>query len=160
MELRELAIKKLKDRGVTLDDIAEITYDLQKNYIKDVTKEECLKMVNEVLDKRECIHTILTGIALDEVAEKGLIEKEICDLITNDNKLYGVDEILALGITNLFGSIALTNFGYTDKIKPGIIGTVDKLGKEKKGCYTFLDDIICAIASSAASRLAHNKGNK
>lgn len=158
MNLRDLAVKKLNERGVSLDSIANIVYDLQKPYIEDVTIDICLKMVNEILDKRECVYTILTGIAIDEVAEKGLIEKEICELITDDNKLYGVDEILALGITNVFGSIALTNFGYLDKTKPDIIGKVDMLGKEKKGCYTFLDDIICAIASSAASRLAHYKG--
>ena len=159
MELRELAIEKLKGRGVLLDDIAKITYDLQIKYI-NVTFDECMKMVYEVLDKRECIHAILTAIAIDEVAEKELIDKEICDLINNDNKLYGMDEILALGITNLFGSIALTNFGYLDKTKPSIIGVVDNLGKEKKGCYTFLDDIICALAASAASRLAHNRGSQ
>lgn len=158
MELRDLAVSKLDERGITIESIAEITYDLQKKYLEDVTMGECIKMVNEVIDKREVIHTILTGLAIDEVAEKKLIDKEICDLICNDNKLYGSDEILALGITNLFGSIALTNFGYADKIKPGIIGVVDKLGKEKKGCYTFIDDILCAIAASAASRLAHNRG--
>lgn len=157
MELRELAIKKLEERGVKLTDIAEITHELQGKYLNDLTCEECLEMVNQVLDKREVIHTILTGIAIDEVAEKGLIDKEVCDLIKADNGLYGMDEILALGITNLFGSIALTNFGYTDKNKPGIIGKVDKEGKEGIKCNTFLDDIIGAIAASAAARLAHNK---
>lgn len=157
MELRDLAVEKLKQRGVSLNDIAEITYNLQIKYF-ETSMDECMKMVNEVLDKRECIHAVLTAITLDEVAEKELIDKEICDLIRNDNKLYGMDEILALGITNLFGSIALTNFGYLDKVKPGIIGVVDNLGKEKKECHTFLDDILCAIASSAASRLAHTKG--
>ena len=35
--------------------------------------------------------------------------------------VYGIDEILALSIVNIHGSIALTNFGYADKLKPGII---------------------------------------
>lgn len=158
MELRDLAIKKLEERGVLLQDIADITFNLQDKYQDNLTCDECLEMVNQVLDKREVIHTILTGIALDEVAEKGLIDKEVCDLIKADNGLYGMDEILALGITNLFGSIALTNFGYTDKNKPGIIGKVDKEGKEGIKCNTFLDDIIGAIAASAAARLAHTRG--
>ena len=160
MELRDLAIKKLEERGVKLQDIADITFSLQDPYHKDLCYGECIDMVNQVLDKREVIHTILTGIALDEVAEKGLIDKDICDLIKNDNGLYGMDEILALGITNLFGSIALTNFGYTDKNKPGIIGVIDKEGKEGTKCNTFLDDIVGAIASSAAARLAHTRGNE
>lgn len=158
MELRELAIKKLEERGVTLQDIADITFSLQERYQDNLKCDECLEMVNQVLDKREVIHTILTGIALDEVAEKGLIDKEVCDLIKADNGLYGMDEILALGITNLFGSIALTNFGYTDKNKPGIIGKVDKEGKTTNKCNTFLDDIIGAIAASATARLAHTRG--
>ena len=157
MELKELAIKKLNDRGVTLNDIAKITYELQIPYINNVTLEDALNVLDEVLNKREVIHTILTAIAIDEIAEKKLIEKEVCDLICNDNKLYGVDEILALGITNLFGSIALTNFGYLDKVKPDIIGIVDKKGKDKEGCYTFLDDVICALVSSSCSRLAHKR---
>ena len=115
MNLVDLAKEKLLERGASLESIAELTYNLQEKYYENIEMEECLKMVNEVISKRECTHAILTAIALDEIAEKGLINKEICDLITEDNKLYGMDEILALGITNLFGSIALTNFGYLDK---------------------------------------------
>jgi phosphatidylglycerophosphatase A len=155
MELGELAIKKLEERGVKIDDIAQITLFLQEKYIKGLNIEECKKAVLQVLSKRETINAVLTGISLDEVAEKGLIEKEICDLITNDAGLYGIDEILALSIVNVHGSIALTNFGYADKIKPGIVKVVDNMGKEKVRCTTFLDDIVSAIAASAASRIAH-----
>jgi phosphatidylglycerophosphatase A len=84
------------------------------------------------------------------------MDEEVNNLIRNDNGLYGLDEILALSIVNMNGSIALTNFGYLDKLKPGIIGIVDKEGKTHKKCHTFLDDIVCAIASSAASRIAHS----
>ena len=160
MELIDLAIKKLEERGVTLQDIADITFSLQDKYHEDLCYSECTDMVNQVLDKREVIHTILTGIALDEVAEKELIDKDVCDLIKANNGLYVMDKILALGITNLFGSIAITNFGYVDKNKPGIIGEKDKEGKEGITCNTFLDDIVGAIAASAAARLAHTRGNE
>ena len=74
-----------------------------------------------------------------------------------DDGLFGVDEVLAYGICNIYGSIALTNFGYIDKVKPGIIG---KLNERKEGvCNTFLDDIVGALAASAASRMAHEKGS-
>lgn len=156
MGLEILAIKKLAERGVTINDIAEVTLFLQGKYLKDLTIEDCIDSVMKVIAKRESINAILTAIAIDEVAEKGLIDKEICNLITEDNGLYGIDEILALSIVNVHGSIALTNFGYADKIKPGIVGVIDKLGKQKKQCHTFLDDIVCAIAASASSRIAHN----
>ncbi len=74
-------------------------------------------------------------------------------MIENDEPLYGCDEILALSIVNVFGSIGLTNFGYIDKMKPGILEVLnDKTGKQKN---TFLDDIVGAIAASASSRIAH-----
>jgi phosphatidylglycerophosphatase A len=155
MELEKLAIKKLEERGVTIQDIAEVTLFLQEQYIKGLNIEECKKAVLQVLSKRETINAVLTGIAIDEIAEKKLIDKEICDLITGDAGLYGIDEILALSIVNVHGSIALTNFGYADKIKPGIVKVIDNMGKEKVKCTTFLDDIVSAIAASAASRLAH-----
>jgi phosphatidylglycerophosphatase A len=154
--LRELAIKKLEERGVTISDIASIVYNLQGSYQK-ITLEECSDMVMYIISKRETIYTILTGIALDEVAEKGLLDEEVNELIKKDEGLYGLDEILALSIVNMNGSIALTNFGYLDKMKPGIIGFIDKEGKKGIKCHTFLDDIISAIASSAASRIAHSR---
>lgn len=61
---------------------------------------------------------------------------------------------MAYGICNLYGSIALTNYGYIDKEKPLIIGKLNEKGPQ---CNTFLDDIVGAIAASAASRLAHNR---
>lgn len=153
--MRELAIKKLEERGVTVHDIAVIVKDIQGGY-QELTIEQCEKMVNYILDKRETIYTVLTGIAIDEGAEKNLFDDQINKLINDDNGLYGLDEILALSIVNMNGSIALTNFGYLDKTKPGIIGKVDKEGKDSIRCHTFLDDIICAIAASAASRIAHS----
>lgn len=155
MEHYDLAIKKLKDRGVTINDIAEVTLFLQTKYIKGLTLDHCIEEVKNVIKKRESTNAILTGIALDEMAEKKLIDKELCDIIIDDQGLYGIDEILALSIVNVHGSIALTNFGYADKIKPGIVKVVDNDGHQDGKCNTFLDDIICAIAASAASRIAH-----
>ncbi len=155
MNLRELAIKKLEERGVTVHDIALIAMSIQEKY-QNITCEQCEEMVNHILDKRETIYTVLTGIAIDEGAEKGLFNEEINKLINDDAGLYGIDEILALSIVNMNGSIALTNFGYLDKTKPGVIGKIDQEGKKSDKCHTFLDDIICAIAASAASRIAHS----
>jgi phosphatidylglycerophosphatase A len=68
--------------------------------------------------------------------------------------LYGIDEIMALGIVNVYGSIGFTNYGYIDKVKPGILA---KLNDHESGqIHTFLDDLIGAIAAAAASRLAHS----
>ncbi|MFP4177957.1 MAG: phosphatidylglycerophosphatase A, partial [Acholeplasmataceae bacterium] len=66
-----------------------------------------------------------------------------------------VDEVLALAIVNVYGSIGLTNFGYVDKSKLGVIKKLDESGKSPDICHTFLDDIVGAIAAAAASSLAH-----
>ncbi|HKL47654.1 MAG TPA: phosphatidylglycerophosphatase A, partial [Candidatus Izemoplasmatales bacterium] len=99
---------------------------------------------------------ILTGIELDVLAEKKMLSEPLQSLIDGDNPLYGIDEILVLSIVNVYGSIGFTNFGYVDKLKPGIIGKLDEQGKEKDRCNTYLDDIIGAIAAAAASSIAHN----
>lgn len=156
VEMKDICIKRIQDRGVELNDIAEIVYDLQKKYIPDLTLDVCAEAVDRVLSKREVHNAILTGIELDVLAEKKMLSEPLQTLIDSDNPLYGIDEILVLSICNVYGSIGLTNFGYVDKMKPGIIGKLDKKGKETDSCHTFLDDIIGAIAAAAASSVAHN----
>ena len=73
-------------------------------------------------------------------------------MLRNDDNLYGIDEILSLSIVNVYGSIGLTNFGYLDKLKPGIIGSIND---KKNSVNTFLDDIVAAIAAAASARIAH-----
>ena len=109
-----------------------------------------------VLSKREVQHAIMTAIELDVLAEKKLMEnKALQDILTRDEGLYGVDEVLAYGICNLYGSIALTNVGFIDKKKYGIIAKLNEGGKNTGVVNTFIDDIVGAIAASAASRFAH-----
>ncbi len=152
-------IDLLESRGVKLDDIAECVCILQKPFYPDLKMDEALEMIENVLSKREVQHAILTGINMDIMSERNLlVTKELEEILNGDYSLYGVDEVLAYGICNIYGSIALTNYGYVDRVKPGIIG---ELNNHTEGrCNTFLDDIVGAIAASAASRLAHTKGEK
>ncbi|WP_010270997.1 phosphatidylglycerophosphatase A family protein [Paenibacillus senegalensis] len=145
----------LKKRGIERVAIAELVLNLQRQYYDDLTLEECLASIDKVLAKREVQNAVLTGIQLDILADEGKLFPPLQDMIEHDEGLYGCDEILALSIVNVYGSIGLTNFGYLDKVKPGIIGELN----DKKGemIHTFLDDIIGAIAASAASSIAHNK---
>jgi phosphatidylglycerophosphatase A len=151
----QITIDTLEKRGVKLEDIAEITFDLQKKYIPNLTLEYCLDHVKKVCKKREVQHAVITGIELDVLAEKGLLSEPLSSILLNDYGLYGIDEIMALSIVNVYGSIGFTNFGYVDKVKPGIIGVLDKEGKKPDRCNTFLDDIVGAMAAAAASSIAH-----
>lgn len=147
----------LVKRGVTIDDITDLVYFLQVDYHTNLNIEDCRENVERVLHKREVQNAILTGIQLDMLAEKGLLEEPLLDIIKRDESLYGVDEVISLSIVNVYGSIGFTNFGYIDKLKPGIL---EKLNDKESGmCHTFLDDIVGAIAAAASSRLAHQVAN-
>lgn len=150
----EKCIALLKERGVDLLDIADCALHLQQKYHPEVTKEACLEIVHSVIAKREVQHAIITGIQLDKLAESSQpMDDDLREILLNDTSLYGIDEVLAYGICNLYGSIALTNYGFIDKEKPCIIG---KLNQHSKQCNTFLDDIVGAIAAATASKIAHN----
>lgn len=145
----------LHKRGVTTLEIAELVMMLQQKYYPNLTMEECVHNVEQVLSKREVQNAVLTGIQLDILAEQELLIPELQDMISNDEGLYGVDEILAFSIVNVYGSIGFTNYGYVDKLKPGVL---DRLNDKSLGpCNTFLDDIVGAVAASASSRIAHRK---
>lgn len=149
-------IDLLEERGVTVHDIAECIIFLQAKYYSNLNIDVCIDAVQRILEKNEVQHAILTSITLDLLAEQDMIpDKDLQRMLLNDEPLYGVDEVMAYGICNLYGSIALTNFGYIDKVKPGIIGKLNNHSSSGK-VHTFLDDIVGAIAASAASRLAHS----
>ncbi|MFV0561122.1 MAG: phosphatidylglycerophosphatase A [Enterococcus sp.] len=157
-DLERTARNLLKERGVTLKDIAELVLFLQKDYITDLSLEDCIESVNSVLTKREVHNTIITGVQLDILAEKNQLMSPLQEIIAQDEGLYGIDEILALSIVNVYGSIGFTNYGYIDKVKPGILKQLN--AHDGTHVHTFLDDIVGAIAASAASRLAHTEPEK
>ena len=86
--------------------------------------------------------------------EEKLLPEPLQSIVESDEGLYGIDEIIPLSIVNVYGTIGLTNYGYLDKEKIGIIKELD----EEKGesVNTFLDDLVAAIAAAAASRIAHS----
>ncbi|SET55516.1 Phosphatidylglycerophosphatase A [Salinibacillus kushneri] len=152
-EVEQAARSALTNRGVLLDDIAEIVYKMQHPYNEGLTIDDCILSVDRVLEKREIQHAILVGIELDKLAEEKKLSEPLQSIIETDEGLFGVDETLALGATFGYGSIALTTYGYLDKDKIGIIKKLDT--KRNQQVHTFLDDIVGSIAATASSRLAH-----
>ena len=151
-EAAEHILKLLAERGVQAVNIAEIVYGLQRPYNSSLTLEDCTESVLAVLEKRDVQFTLLTGIALDELAEKKLLPQPLQDIMENDESLYGVDEVLALGITSAYGMIGLTSFGYLDKEKIGIIRRLNEKGEY---VHVFLDDLVAALPAAASARIAH-----
>lgn len=152
-DVTKAAKAALERRGVTIEDIAEIVYEMQKPYNDGLQIEHCVNSVQRVLQKREVQHALLVGIELDELAEKKMLSQPLQKIIESDEGLFGVDETLALGSVLTYGSIALTTYGHLDKEKIGVIKKLDtKVGET---VHTFLDDLVASIAASASSRIAH-----
>ncbi|WP_416828529.1 phosphatidylglycerophosphatase A [Ectobacillus polymachus] len=156
-EIQDKALELLQQRGVKTEDIAELVYFLQEQYHENLTMEECRFNVSRVLAKREVQNAIVTGIQLDMLAEKKMLDEPLQSIVARDEGLYGIDEVIALSIVNVYGSIGFTNFGYVDKVKPGILKHLND--KSTGSIHTFLDDIVGAIAAAASSRLAHRIAN-
>ncbi|RXT14966.1 phosphatidylglycerophosphatase A [Ammoniphilus sp. CFH 90114] len=152
-EVKAAALKRLDDRGVTIEDIAEVVYLMQAPYHVGLKIESCIESVYAVLEKREIQHAVLVGTELDILAEKGLLTEPLQSIVEGDEGLFGCDETLALGSVFGYGSIAVTTFGHLDKQKVGIIKKLDT--KRGQGIHTFLDDLVASIAASASSRMAH-----
>jgi len=152
-EVKAAALQRLKERGVTLDDIAEVVYQMQAPYNENLTMELCIQSIEKVLEKREVQHALLVGIELDILAERQQLSEPLQSLVETDEGLFGIDETIALGSVFGYGSIAVTTFGYLDKDKIGIIKKLDT--KTGDGVHTFLDDLVAGIAASASGRIAH-----
>lgn len=157
-DLERYTYELLAERGVMLEDIAELVLYVQKPYMPNLSIDECRDSVASVLAKREVHNAIITGVELDKLAEQNKLSQPLQRIVTHDESLYGIDEILAFSIVNLYGSIGFTNYGYLDKVKPGIIKDLDS---EVGGrCNTFLDDLVGAVAAAAAGRIAHNEPHR
>ena len=89
--LEQIARSWLKNRGVEIQDIAELVFYLQSKYYDDLTMEDCIFNVNRVLAKREVQHAILTGIQLDMLAEQGKLDYPLQNIIERDETMYGID---------------------------------------------------------------------
>src|SRR5690625_481674 len=113
-ELEVRAREMLIERGVTTDDIADLVYYLQSSYHDNLDLETCHYNVDRVLTKREVQTAILTGIQLDKLAEQNKLEQPLQKIIETDESLYGIDEIIAFSIVNVYGSIGFTNYGFSD----------------------------------------------
>ena len=119
----------------------------------------CIESVNAVLSKRESSQHDFDWYPVRYIGRRKQPFCIHCRKSSKDDEgLYGIDEILALSIVNVYGSIGFTNYGYIDKVKPGILKELNS--HEGPRVHTFLDDIVGAIAASAASRLAHQHPSK
>lgn len=148
----EYVINELKRRHVTVEDIANITYELQHKYNPSLVIDDYANAIDKILHRHDVLSNAMVAFELDNAAENHKLAEPLQTIIERDESLFGVDELLAIGITNLYGTIGITNFGYVDKLKKGVIKRLDE---DARYVNTFADDIVGAVAVAAGAKLAH-----
>jgi len=149
----EFVVNALAKKGITYREIAQITFQLQTKYLPSLTLAECETETQEVLHKRELLNNAMVALELDRLATEGQLSEPLQSIVANDAGVFGVDEGLALNMANIYGTIGVTNYGYVDKVKEGVI---KKLDTDKSGVVnTFIDDLVGAIAAAVAAKVAH-----
>jgi len=153
-EMFELNRETLQKRGVTIEEIADITFLQQSRYTDGVTRSVCVESVEKILSLRDVFHHVQLAAEIDRLAEEGLLSGPIQDIIAEDLGLFGIDEVMGLDVSGLYGIIGQTNFGDIDVNKHGVVKRLNDAGKTKGVCHTFLDDIVGGIAAAASTRVA------
>lgn len=154
-EMFEMNQTTLEERGITLDDIAQVAYDQQSKWSKDISYKDCMASVEKVLSLRDTFHILQLGAEIDRLTEENALREPLRTILHEDLGLFGVDELFGLDIAGLYGTIGRTNFGDIDVNKPGIVGKLNEDGKgTSQACHTFMDDIVGAIAAAASTRVA------
>lgn len=151
-ELFDYVVKELDKRGIDEWTVGNAAYAMQHQYYPDVTVEQFGSELTNVLKKREVLNNLAVGFALDDLANRSLLPEPLQTIVANDLGAFGVDEALALSITQLYGTVSSTNYGHADKEK---IGFAKELDNSKGTINTFSDDLFSALASAVCARFAH-----
>lgn len=154
-EMFNLNEKRLLERGVSIESIAMIAFNQQCKYTPNTKMTDCIESVKKILTYTDVFHLVQLSIEIDRLTEEKAFRYPIQDILSSDLGMFGVDEIVGLRISSLFGTIGQTNFGDIDVNKPGIVKELNDLGKINPNiCHTFLDDVVGAIAAAASTRVA------
>lgn len=151
-ELYDWVLNELHKRSINNETIGEIAYNMQHQYLPHLTVEDFGTQLDEVLKKREVLNILATGFALDNLANEGLLPEPLQTIVKEDAGVYGVDETISLALSQLYGSIAVTNYGYEDKKKLGVAAQLDNSNGQVN---TFADDLALALASAVIGRCGH-----
>ncbi len=152
----QTVVNNLKDHGVSIDSLVPLVVESQKDHVPDLDAARARDAIEHVLHKTEAQDAIMTGLALDDLANAGQLPEPLQTRVSEDQGTYGIDEQLVMSILGIYGTISWTNFGFLDRTKPGIIGQLNDSQKEGGRVNTFIDDLAAAIVAAAEARIAHD----
>lgn len=147
---------RFEELGISHLELAQEVLKEQTRHNPWMTLEDAYEAVEAVIRKREMQHALVTALTIDELADKKMLSEPMQSIIADDNPLYGIDETIALGTAGLFGTIAVTNFGFLDREKTDL---AKKLNDEQKAgghITTMTDDLVSLIIASAEGKVAHS----
>lgn len=147
---------RFEELGISRLELAQEVLKEQTRHNPWMTLEDAYEAVEAVIRKREMQHALVTALTIDELADKKMLSEPMQSIIADDNPLYGIDETIALGTAGLFGTIAVTNFGFLDREKTDL---AKKLNDEQKAgghITTMTDDLVSLIIASAEGKVAHS----
>lgn len=154
-EMLEMNIKTLKERTVTIEEIAEVAYRQQSKWTDEISMADCVESVEKILSLRDVFHLVQLGAEIDRLTDEKAFKGPILDILLQDLGMFGIDELFGLELAGLYGTIGKTNFGDIDVNKPMVVNRLNGDGKHDGGlCHTFLDDIVGALAAAASTRVA------
>ena len=154
-EMLKLNIETLKERTITVEEIAEVAFRQQARWNPDISMQEVVHSVEKILSLRDVFHLLQLGAEIDRLTDEHLIQGPIYDILKVDLGMFGIDELFGLELAGLYGTIGKTNFGDIDVNKPLVVNRLNEDGKHEGGmCHTFMDDIVGAIAAAASTRVA------
>ena len=147
---------RFDELGISRLELAQEVLKEQARHNPWMTLEDAYEAVEAVIRKREMQHALVTALTIDELADNKMLSEPMQSIIADDNPLYGIDETIALGTAGLFGTIAVTNFGFLDREKADL---AKKLNDEQKAgghITTMTDDLVSLIIASAEGKVAHS----
>ena len=154
-EMLEMNIQTLKERTVSVEEIAEVAFRQQAKWNPDISMKDSIESVEKILSLRDVFHLLQLGAEIDRLTDEHLIQGPIYNILKADLGMFGIDELFGLELAGLYGTIGKTNFGDIDVNKPLVVDRLNEDGKHANGmCHTFLDDIVGAIAAAASTRVA------
>lgn len=148
-ELFDFVMNELKKRNINSHTVGEAAYQLQHQYLPELTIADFGYQLNEILKKREVLNTLALGFEIDNLATEKKLSEPLQTIIEDDLGIFGLDELLAMNISQLYGSLSVSNFGFADKIKVGIAKDLDI---DESHVQTFSDDLFSALVSAVIGR--------
>lgn len=152
LELYTYVRNELNKRNINEQTVGAAAYELQHEYLPDLTADDFGRELNNILSKREVLNILAMGLTIDNFAQNKQLPSPLQDIMENDAGVWQLDEMFAVSIAQLYGMLSVTNFGYADKTKVGWAASLDN---SPDHITVFADDLFLALVSAVIGRCGH-----